>query len=264
MVVGLVGGPGLQAVEVPGAGDRQQGDHASQQDQVADPLGKEGIAGPLHHQGLVVPGAHDQVGAQGEQLHDHVAEEQRIGEHQGTQARFKEAQGAEETGPAPVHLQVGDRIDLHQHMQAGDQRHRDQGGFGDQTVEADAQAGGLQPGPAEGERLVDGRRARGGIGMESHQSQHAVHKGHAHQQEIEITAGPRSGAGNQPRRPQQGEQRGQQGIQGHQPGRLGKKQGHGSGGKGSEKDHWPRTLRGFGAPWVASDRSDTYRWGKQW
>ena len=125
MVVGLVGGPGLQAVEVPGAGDRQQGDHASQQDQVADPLGEEGIAGPLHHQGLVVPGAHDQVGAQGEQLHDHVAEEQGIGEHQGAKAGFKEAQGAEETGPAPVHLQVGDRIDLHQHMQAGDQRHRD-------------------------------------------------------------------------------------------------------------------------------------------
>ena len=240
-------------MEIPGAGDRQQSDHAGQQNKVADALGEEGIAGPLHHQGLVVPGAHDQVSAQGEQLHDHVAEEQRIGEHQSAQPRFKEAQGAEETGPAPVHLQIGDRINLHQHMQAGDQRHRDQGGLSDQSVEANAQPGGLQPGPAEGERLIDRRRARVGIGMEGHQSQHAVHKRHTHQQEIEVPAGPRSGAGDQPRRPQQGEQGGQQGIERHQPGRLGEKQGHGGGDKGSETDRWRRTLRNFGALWVPSD-----------
>ena len=157
VVVGLIGRPGLQAVEVPGSGERQQGDHTGQQDQVADALGEKGVAGPLHHQRLVVPGADDQIGAQRQQLQDHIAEEQRIGEHQGAEASFEEAERAEEARPAPVHLQVGDRIDLHQHVQGRDHGHGDQRRFGDQAVKANAQPGGLQPGPAEGERPIDRR-----------------------------------------------------------------------------------------------------------
>ena len=156
VVVGHVGGPALKAVKIPGARDRQQGNHPRQKDEVANPLGEEGIAGALHHQRLVVPGAHDQVGAQGEQLEDDVAEKQGIGEHQGAQARFKKTQGAKKPRPAPIHLQIGNRIDLHQHVQSCDHRHGDQGGLGDQAIKPDAQACGVQPGPAEGEGSVDG------------------------------------------------------------------------------------------------------------
>ena len=231
MVVGLIGRPGLQAVEVPGAGDRQQGDHARQQDQVADALGEEGIAGSLDHQRLVVPRAHDQVGAHGEQLEDHVAEEQRVGEHQRAEAGFEKAQGAEEARPAPVHLQVADRIDLHQHVQAGDHGHRDQGRFGDQAVDADAQAGGVQPGPAEGEGPVDRRRAGHGIGVESHQGQGAVQERRAHHQQVQVAAGAGAGAGDDPGRPEQRQQGGQQRVEGHQPGRLREEQVHGDRGE---------------------------------
>ncbi len=203
LVVGLIGGPGLQTVEIPGAGERQQRDDAGQQDQVADPLGEKRVAGTLDHKGLVVPGANDQIGAQGEQLQDHVAEEQRIGEHQGAEAGLEEAERAEEARPAPVHLEIGDRIDLHQHMQARDHGHRDQGGLGDQAVDADAQPGRLQPGPAEGERPVNGRRAGAGIGVQGHQGGGAVHEGDAAQQQVDVTAGARAGAGDQSRRPQQ-------------------------------------------------------------
>ena len=212
-VVGEVGGPALQAMEVPGAAHRQQGDHPSQQDQVANALGEKGIAGPLHHQGLVVPGAHDQVGAQGEQLEDHVAEEHRIGEHQGAEARLEEAEGAEEAGPAPVHFHVADGIDLHQQVQARDHRHGDQGGFGHQPVESDPQATRVEPGPAEADRPVEGLGSGGGIGVQGGKRHQAVAKGHRHHQQIEVTAGPRAGAGDQPRRPGQRGHGRRQGIE---------------------------------------------------
>ena len=87
----MVGGPGGKAMEIPGAGEGQQGDHTRKQDEVADALGEERIAGPFDHQGLVVPGAHDQIGAEGEQFKNDVTEKQRIGEHKGAQSRFKKA-----------------------------------------------------------------------------------------------------------------------------------------------------------------------------
>ena len=154
-VVGEVGSPTLQAMKIPGTGEGQQGDHPGQQHDVADALGEEGISGPLHHQRLVVPGAHDHVGAHGEQLQEHIAEEHRIGEHQGAQAGLEETEAPEEAGPTPVHLQIANGIDLHQHMQAGDHRHGDQGRLTHQAIEANAQAGGVDPGPAEGGRGID-------------------------------------------------------------------------------------------------------------
>ena len=124
-------------MKIPGTAHRQQGNYPSKQDQVTDALGEKGVASPLHHQGLVVPGAHDQVGAQGQQLENDVAEKHRIGEHQTTQARLKETQAAEEAGPTPVHFHVADGVDLNQQVQAGDHGHGDQHWLGHKPVEAD-------------------------------------------------------------------------------------------------------------------------------
>ena len=78
-LAGLVGSPGLQAMEIPGTRHRQQGHQARQQHQVADPFGQKGIPRTFDNQGLVVPGADDQIGAQGEQFENRVTEEQGVG-----------------------------------------------------------------------------------------------------------------------------------------------------------------------------------------
>jgi hypothetical protein len=262
-VVAQVGGPGLQAMEIPGAGHRQQGDHAGQQDQVADALGEEGVAGPLHHQRLVGPGAHDQVGAQGEQFQDHVAEEQRVGEHQGAETRLEEAERTEEARPAPVHLQVADRIDLHQQVQAGDHRHGNQGRLAHQAVEADAQASGVQPGPAEAHRPVEGFGACGRVGVEGGEGHQAVAEGHGHHHQVEIAAGARARARNQAGRPGEGSHGRQERIERDQPGRLEESDGHGrrlKSGQGGESSHrerrrewWPGNLGPGPGAWVSPD-----------
>ena len=100
-----------------------------------------------------------------------------------------------------------------------------------QAVDADAQAGGVQPGPAEGEGPVDRRRAGHGIGVESHQGQGAVQERRAHHQQVQVAAGAGAGAGDNPGRPEQRQQGGQQRVEGHQPGRLREEQVHGDRGE---------------------------------
>ena len=227
-VVGQIGRPALQAVKVPGACHRQQGDDTGQQHDVADALGQKGVAGPFDHQGLVVPGADDHVSADRQQFQQHIAEENGIGQHKTAQAGLKEAEGAKEPWPAPVHFEVADRKDLHQHMQAGDHRHGDQGRFADQTVKTDPQPSGMEPAPAEGRWCIDGCSPGRRIVVEAQQGQQAVTEGHGHHQEVDVPTGAGARALDQTGRPQQAEGCSQQRVQRDQPGSPNPGQGHGA------------------------------------
>ena len=173
-------GPTGQAVEIPGARHRQDRHQASQQHQIANALGEEGIPGPFHHQGLVVPGAHHQVGAEGEEFQQHIAEKEGIGEHQGTQTGLKKAQATKKAGPTPVHFQIANRIDLGEHVHPRNHRHGDEGGFGYYPIKTNGQSGGGEPLPTKANWGIEGIRARQGIGVQRQQGQHAVAEGHSH------------------------------------------------------------------------------------
>ncbi|MFN9956466.1 MAG: hypothetical protein ACK55I_25490, partial [bacterium] len=95
-----------------------------------------------------------------------------------------------------------------------------------------------------GERLVEGGRTGGVIGMQRHQGGGTVHEGHAHPAEVERTAGAGARARDQPRRPQQRQQGRHQGVERDQPGRLGGKEGH-DGREGTRRlaCRWPGTIK---------------------
>ena len=123
-------------MQIPGARHRQQGHQARQQHQVADPFGQKGIPRTFDNQGLVIPGADDQIGAQGEQFENRITEEQGVGEHQGAEPGFEQTQRAKEARPTPIHFHVANGIDLGQHVQPSYNGHRYQDRFVDNAIKA--------------------------------------------------------------------------------------------------------------------------------
>ncbi len=145
-LVGRVGRPYIEIVELKRTGPGRQGHHTHEQQHVTDPLGQKRIAGRGHHQGLGIPETHQQVGGEGEHLQQEIAQKQIAAEHHPAHGPLKETDEGIEPCQRPLLIEVSERIDLTDQAHG---RHQLEGcQVGQRQVKAQAQVkiGSLEPG----------------------------------------------------------------------------------------------------------------------
>ena len=206
-----VAGPVVEVVELHRACKGRECDHPHQQQNIANALGQESVAGGGHDQGLGIPEPHQQIGRKREHLQQEIAHEEVAAEHHTAHGPFEETDQGVEAGQGPLFVEVAQGIDLADQAHRRDELQRSQIRQREIEANAEIQVSGLEPGQIDMLRsdLVD--RA-------DHQA--AVHNGEQRDQQIEV--GRRTGAIalDPPRRPGQRQEHPTEPVDRDQPDQL--------------------------------------------
>ena len=204
-------GPAVEVGELHRAGKGRECNHPHQQQNIANALGQESVAGSGHDQGLGVPEPHQQIGREREHFQQEIAHEEVAAEHHTAHGPFEETDQGVEAGQGPLFVEVAQGIDLADQAHRRDELQRSQIRQREIEANAEIQVSGLEPGQIDMLRsdLVD--RA-------DHQA--AVHNGEQRDQQIEV--GRRTGAIalDPPRRPGQRQEHPTEPVDRDQPDQL--------------------------------------------
>ena len=125
---------GFHRIEGEGAGDAPEHEDADHESEVADAVAEEGLLGGIRGGVLLIPVADEQIGTETDQFPEDEGHDEVVGQHDAGHREHEKRKTGEVAGLRLVVLHVGEREDVDQRADAGDDDHH----AGGELVELDA------------------------------------------------------------------------------------------------------------------------------
>ena len=137
-----------------GAGGLEEDENADEEGHVAHAGHDKRLLGGLGGGSALGVEADEEIGAETDQLPEHVEDEQVVDDDEGEHRRGEEGEHGEEPADLGVTAHVGEGVDLHRQRDCRDEADHDEGELVDGHAEGDADVARLEPEALEAGRAV--------------------------------------------------------------------------------------------------------------